>query len=319
MKDLGINSQTQSLLGSTVVFLLVALLYTYGKNWLKFSRLDVKCDFGVPVLGSHWRDVFNVRSWHETLKHLYYKHVNERFVVMFEIGGRPEYLIRDPALVKQIAVRDFSSFVNRIPQIHPSTDPMLGNELTNLKTGDWRRVRNVLTPLLSGQKLKQLVIPSLDENKRDLIGYLTSEMERNNNKEMVVDMMDLSTRSGVDGFCLTAFGLKTDSLRSGSNGYGFIDSCHSYLKHMNSLSGAAYSFILKSPWIMKYLFGKTFMKTSDHEFFSNSCKDIADNRIDNKIQRSDYLQLLQALRNGQSDDNSAKSKEVAFEKKFNLK
>lgn len=270
------------------------LFYKFFKSWCILSRTNIKCDYGIPPFGSHWREIFNIDSWHNTLKHFYYKYPNERFIVLHEIGGRPEYLIRDPELVRKIAIKDFSSFVNRIGEIHPKTDYILGNELTNLKTDDWRRVRNILTPLLTGQKLKQVVIPSLNECKQDLVQFLNKKMESNDKVELIVDMMELSTRSGVDGFCLSAFGLKTDSLRCNGNGndYGFFNSAQSYLTHADSMSRATYWAIIYFPHVMKYLFGKTLMLNMDQEFFTKSCIDIANNRIANKIQRSDYIQLL---------------------------
>lgn len=287
---------------SIVVLVLWHLFYKFFKSCCILLRTNIKCDYGIPPFGSHWREIFNIDSWHDTLKHFYYKYPNDRFVVLHEIGGRPEYLIRDPELVRQIAIRDFSSFVNRIGEIHPKTDYILGNELTNLKTGDWRRIRNILTPLLTGQKLKQVVIPSLDECKQDLVQFLCKKFESSDKMELIVDMMELSTRSGVDGFCSTAFGLKTDSLRSNGNDYGFFNSAQSYLSHADSMSRAMYWTILHFPRIMKHLFGKTLMLDTDQEFFTKSCIDIADNRIANKIQRSDYIQLLQILRD--NSDNT---------------
>lgn len=79
--------------------------------------------------------------------------------------------------------------------------------------------------MLSGQKLKQIVIPSLDEHHRDLI-----------NNELTIDMMDLSTRSVVDGFFSIAFGMKGDSLQSTGNEYGFFESAMSFLKYRGAMS-----------------------------------------------------------------------------------
>lgn len=286
---------------SLVVLSISWLFVAFFRAWFFSLRHDLKCDFGIPLFGSHWREIFQIESFHETLKRLYYKYPSERFVVLQGVGGIPEYLIRDPELVRQIAVRDFSSFVNRIGGVHPKTDPIIGNELTNLNTDDWRRMRNVLSPLLSGQKLKQIVIPSLDENKRELLTFLCSKSQTADKDGLIVDMMDLSTRSGIDGFCQIAFGIKVDSLRSTGKEYGFFESSQSILKHYDSLNQLTYFGIIFFPRLMKFLFGKTFVPTVDHEFFTKSCNDIAEKRITKQINRSDYIQLLQSL----LDKNSA--------------
>lgn len=290
---------------SIIVLVIWRLFYNFLKSWCILSRLNIKSDYGIPPFGSHWREIFNIESWYNTLKRLYDMYPNDRFVVLHEIGGRPAYLIRDPELVRQITIRDFSSFVNRIFEIHASTDPVHGYRLSNLKTDDWRRIRNVVTPLLTGLKLKQVVIPSLDENKQDLVQFLNQKFEAGKQNELIVDMMELSTRSGVDGFCLTAFGLKTDSLRSNGNDYGFYDSTQSYIAYKKSMSRAMYWAIIRIPRLMKHFFGRTIMLAKDQAFFTKSCIDIADNRNANQIQRSDYIQLLQTLRN--ASDNTAKS------------
>lgn len=295
------------LLFTSIVLLITWFLCNILKIWCNSLRNDVKYDVGIPPFGSHWREILNIESWQETLHRLYYKYPNERFVVLSGIGGRPEYLIRSPELVKQIAIGDFSSFVNRNSGIHATTDPILGNALTNLTTNDWRRVRNVLTPLLCGKRLKQIVIPSLDENKRDLVQFVCDECKKISTNELIVDMMDLSTRSAVDAFCLTAFGLKTDSLRSAGRDYGFFATAQSYIANgPSAVSAAMYWAITSFPFTMKLLFGKTLMPKSDQDFFQKSCRDIADNRIANQINRFDYVNLLQILRdaNKNGDNNS---------------
>lgn len=208
------SNQTEKVLIITAVLLLISsFIYKIFKIWFIFWHKNVKCELGFPVLGTQWREILKIESWHSTLKRSYYKYSDVRFVVLQEIGGRTAFLIRDPELVKQIAVTDFSSFVDRIARYHPITDPVQGHALTNTVTDDWRRIRSLVTPNLSGQKLKQVFIPSLDETNRDVVKYLNEEMQKMGKDELVVDMMDLGTRSVIDGFCLIAFGVKANSLR----------------------------------------------------------------------------------------------------------
>lgn len=178
------------------------------KNWVRFWHTRSACELGIPILGTRWRGIFHIESWQSAVNRLYYKYPDDRFVILHEIGGRAAFLIRDPELVKKLAISDFRSFVNRISDFHPVTDPIQGHKLTNTVTDDWRRIRTLVTPLLTGQKLKQIIIPSLVQHNRDVIRFLNDQMRDN---EITVDMMDLSTRSVVDGFCAIAFGIKVDS------------------------------------------------------------------------------------------------------------
>lgn len=192
--------------------------------------------------------------------------------------------------------------MNRISDFHAATDPVQGHKLTNTVEDDWRRIRNLITPLLSGQKLKQIMIPSLDEHHRVLTEFLEEKMHSD---ELIVDMMDLSTRSVVDGFCLIAFGVKGDSLRNTGNEYGFFESAMSFLKYRKEMNKATYWAVIHHPRITKFLFGKTLMPKRDNDFFIASCNNIADSRIASQIKRPDYMQLLQSLREG---SNTADSK-----------
>lgn len=299
------NNQTEKFLTTSIIVILISsLFYKYLKIWWTFWQKNVKCELGIPVLGTHWREILKIDSWHNTMKRFYYKYPDVRFVVLQEIGGRTAYLIRDPELVKQIAVTDFSSFVDRISGFHPATDPLQGYKLSNTATDNWRRIRSLVTPFLSGQKLKQIVIPSLDETNRDVVKFLNEEMQKKGCNELIVDIFDLGTRSLVDGFCLIAFGVKTNSLRSKGNEYGFIESAQSYLKYRSEMSKALYWAIIHYPRVMKLLFGKTLIPKKDNDFFIDSCNDIADTRIGNKVNRADFMQLLQSLRDKTKLDDS---------------
>lgn len=152
-----------------------------------------------------------------------------------------------------------------------------------------------------------MVIPSLNETNRDVVSYLNEEMQRIGKDEIVVDMLDLSTRSVVDGFCLIAFGVKANSLRSKGQDYGFIECAKSVLKYIRGMNRATYWAIIHFPRVMKFLFGKTLIPKKDNDFFISSCNDIADTRIANKINRPDFMQLLQSMRDkSQPDDSKTK-------------
>lgn len=213
-------------------------------------------------------------------------------------------------MITKITVRDFSHFVNRIDTVFLATDPLIGHELTNLKTDDWRQMRAILSPLLSGQRLKRFALPALNEHKIELVKFLKNQIKITNGEVLSVDMMDLMTRSAVDSFCLTALSLKTNSLHKDGENYGFYDYTQSYFRHSDSVSQLAYQLILKFPRVMKFVFGKTITNPIDNKFFIQSCQKIADKRIENKLDRNDYLDLLQNLRDGSKkiDGENGKSK-----------
>lgn len=80
------------------MFILTWLLYDFISSWLFFISHNVKFDLGIPPFGSGWRVILNKESWSQTLKRIYYKFPNEKFIGLTEMGGRVQWLIRDPGL-----------------------------------------------------------------------------------------------------------------------------------------------------------------------------------------------------------------------------
>lgn len=292
--------------------LVVLILFDYfGRTVRFYKRYAVKYDIGIPVFGSHYRRVFNIEPWRITLHKLYHKYADESFIGLHEIGGEPSYLIRDPVLVKRITIRDFNYFVDRYDEVNASTDPLIGHQLTNLRTENWRRIRALLTPMFTSQKFKQILIPSLTETRCELVDFLMERFDAEGSRCISVDMMELSTRSGIDGFCRSALGIKTDSLRR--NDGGFYENGDAYVKHLNKLGGFEYFCLMALPRPMKYLFKSTLTQPKVDSFYRDTFAQIADTRITKNIQRNDYLRILQALRETTlTDDNGASEKGTFF-------
>jgi hypothetical protein len=69
---------------------------------------------------------------------------------------KPSLLIRDPELVKNILVKDFHNFMDRIISVEEKFDPIFGNSLPLLKGQLWRHLRTHLTPVFTSRKMKMM-------------------------------------------------------------------------------------------------------------------------------------------------------------------
>ncbi|CAF98286.1 unnamed protein product, partial [Tetraodon nigroviridis] len=65
------------------------------------------------------------------------------------LGRKPVVVVADPDMLRQVMVRDFSSFPNRM--VKPMSDCLL-----MLKNERWKRVRSILTPAFSASKMKEV-------------------------------------------------------------------------------------------------------------------------------------------------------------------
>lgn len=79
-----------------------------------------------------------------------------RLVGLFEFR-RPVVLLRDPQLIKQLAVKDFDHFMDHRVLMTEELDPLFGKNLVSLSGHKWRDMRSTLSPAFTG-KLAILLI-----------------------------------------------------------------------------------------------------------------------------------------------------------------
>jgi cytochrome P450 len=89
----------------------------------------------------------------EQLQRIYNEHSDKPYVGIFSFD-KPSLLICDVELVKNILVRDFQNFMDRIFSIEERFDPLFGNVLTLLRGQLWRHLRTNLTPVFTSRKMK---------------------------------------------------------------------------------------------------------------------------------------------------------------------
>jgi cytochrome P450 len=89
----------------------------------------------------------------EQLQRIYNEQSDKPYVGIFSFD-KPSLLIRDPELVKNILVKDFQNFVDRILTMEEKFDPIAGNSLPILKGQLWRILRTNMTPVFTSRKIK---------------------------------------------------------------------------------------------------------------------------------------------------------------------
>lgn len=96
------------------------------KYWSFFSDRNVKFVRGVPFLGTTYKMLLGFEAMNDAFERIYNTYPDESVIGMFELGGGPVYMIKDPEMVKKIAVKDFDHFVNHRFEITDETDPLIG-------------------------------------------------------------------------------------------------------------------------------------------------------------------------------------------------
>lgn len=140
-------------------------------------------------------------------KNLYDQFKGHRFFGAW-IAFSPTIVIRDPELAKHIFVKDFMHFHDRGIYSNQKDDPLTGHLflITGVK---WRNLRTKLTPTFTSGKMKMMfpVLQECSEELKDLLKDPASKGE-------VVEMKEICARFTTDIISLSAFGIRTNSLKN---------------------------------------------------------------------------------------------------------
>lgn len=145
-----------------VVVLLLTMLYWYGMSSYAILR-------DLPYPGKRpWPFIGNLADL------LYYGGFQHMLLAYFKkfgrvhkmyLGRRSTIVVTEPDMIKQIFVKEFDKFVNRPRFVEPR--PPFNSGLFLVRDGDWRRIRNTLTPTFTAMKLKK-VVPVIEKATKTL-------------------------------------------------------------------------------------------------------------------------------------------------------
>ena len=147
-----------------VCSLLLFVLFIY---WLGTYQFAVLKDIDVPG-PKPWPFIGNIPEVQKCgglhlLQLKFMQKYGKVFAVCF--SRKPGLMIADPEIVKEITVKEFSSFHNR--PASPIEIPPIEMNLLSARDEQWKRIRNILTPSFSGAKMKQMV-PLMEKSTETL-------------------------------------------------------------------------------------------------------------------------------------------------------
>lgn len=114
---------------------LIAVAYQLVlRYWFYFSDRNVKFIRGAPLLGSAYKSILRIEPVAISYRRCYERFSTEKFCGTYKFGGRPNFLIRDPDLIKQIFVSDSDHFDNESDLCAQffGTPALLGNGLQTM-------------------------------------------------------------------------------------------------------------------------------------------------------------------------------------------
>jgi hypothetical protein len=129
-----------------------------------------------PFVGNLKECVLLKTTIGEQLQRIYNEHSNKPYVGIFSFD-KPSLLIRNLDLVKNIVVKDFQNFTDRIFSVEDTFDPLFALNLGMLKGQLWRHLRTKLTPVFTSSKMKMMfyLVDVCGKELADCLGEATAD------------------------------------------------------------------------------------------------------------------------------------------------
>lgn len=225
------------------------------------------------------------KSLPEGIKDMYEWFKDERYFGAFRVRS-PVLILRDPDLVKNICVKNFTCFSNRGIPVN-SQDP-LSAHLFNLEGKKWKSLRSKLTPAFSSGKLKRMfyLLAECGEEFQKLID-ISSETDR------PYEIRELAAKFTIDVIGTCAFGIQINAL---------TDEESEFHRAAKKLSKPSYKATLwrmlrtAMPRLYKFL-GVQVIDPGVTKFFKDVVSQMIKQREEYGIKRHDFMDLLIELKN----------------------
>ncbi|XP_076848461.1 thromboxane-A synthase isoform X2 [Brachyhypopomus gauderio] len=267
-------------------FLFLILLYWYSVYpYSVLEQCGIKHPKPVPFFGNMMLFQNGFFNAHKDLINQYGK------VCGYYLGRRPVVVVADPDMLRQIMVKEFHNFTNRM-NLRTATKPVSESVLL-LRDDRWRRVRSILTPSFSAARMKEMV-PLINTATETLLNNLSTFAESGES----VDIHRCFGCFTMDVIASVAFGIQVDSQKDPENPF-----VHHASKFFSFSFFRPIMFIFMAfPFLIGPLRALIPNKGRDemNSFFINSIQKIIKQRdeLPASQRRRDFLQLMLDVRSG---------------------
>ena len=133
----------------------IASYFHFTRNFNFWQKLGIPYVKPTPFVGNLMDCVFQKVNIGKHLQQIYEQHSDKPYVGIFSFD-KPILLVRDLELVKNILVKDFQNFINRVSSLDEKLDPILSKILFVSKDQLWRQRRTHLAPAFNSGKMKMM-------------------------------------------------------------------------------------------------------------------------------------------------------------------
>uniref|UniRef100_A0A6B2E9E1 Putative cytochrome p450 9b2 n=1 Tax=Phlebotomus kandelakii TaxID=1109342 RepID=A0A6B2E9E1_9DIPT len=289
-----------------VIVLLAKLFFDYGYQYEDYFK-----DKGIKYLKPYFLigNSGNLFTRRKTLKDMlidiYFKFPEEKLFGSFEFRS-PRVVLRDPELVKQLAVKEFDHFSTRRSVVSADDEPVFGNSLLSLNGEKWKEMRSTLSPAFTGSKMR-LMFGLMSECAKQMVVFLNKVTKEKG--PPTYEMKDFSSKMGTDIIATCAYGIQVNSLEHQDN--EFYVNAKEMLNITKPLRLARVILFFIFPKLCKNL-GISIFPKHIIEYFRNVIMATITYREKNNVYRPDMIQLLMEAKKGKLAHNANENDSAGF-------
>ncbi|XP_011702160.1 PREDICTED: cytochrome P450 9e2-like isoform X2 [Wasmannia auropunctata] len=269
-----------------VLSLLVGILAIY--YYASRKKSNVFRQHGIPHAKRHsfleriWKILVHPQSLADFIEEVYNVHSDAKYTGIFDFTS-PVVMIRDPELIKSIAIKNFDSFQDHLLFGTKIQDPLFGTNLFSLRGDEWRDMRVLLSPAFTASKMKTMfhLISDCAMNYSEYLMNISLD-------KRVMEVKDIFSRYTNDVIATCAFGINVDSMRNPENDFRIFGK---KAAHINIISILKIVLHQNMPWFVR-LFDLKLIDDRITAFFVNLVADTIKIREEKGITRPDMIQLL---------------------------
>lgn len=214
-----------------------------------------------------------------------YERAGNHKIFGFFVLWKPNILIKDPELIKDILVKNFSSFHDR-GFYHNEKDEPLTAHLFALEGEKWKSLRPKMSPAFTSGRMK-MMFPTLTRFSDRLITYVSEQPS-----DQAIECYDLMAKFTLSNIASVAFGIESD----------IFDKNSTFMKMAKKFTAPSLENIIRS-FLFFHL--KSLVKLVPFQmipkdvssFFTHVTDEAISFREKNNTVKDDFLQMLLELKN----------------------
>ncbi|XP_043251552.1 cytochrome P450 9e2-like [Colletes gigas] len=270
-----------------VIAIAILLLYHYStKQQNIFKKHGLPFKRSIPLLGSSWSAMLHLKPFATMVRDIYDMAPEAKYVGFYHRMA-PVVMIRDPELIKSVAIKNFDRFPDHRTFGDGDADPFFSKNLLLLRGDRWKEVRALLTPAFTSSKMKSMFVLMSDcaVNYGQSLAALPADQRS-------IEMKDTFTRYTNDVFASCAFGINVDSLADRDNKFYFYGK---EALDIHSTGILKLVMLIVFPRLSRKL-GIRFIRKEVTEFFEDIVAANIKARDETGVSRPDLIQLMMETR-----------------------